>query len=204
MTRRFALGAMLSAKPVAVPLPHLVIASSNHVHCPGEATSGVPNASPHPAAASAASTSRAVASLPDAASPAFPASPHARHLFEGAPASGSGASESYRSAVPPAQDASSKASTRRAFPSMTISSRHREAAARVPSRSSTKTSHSRLRWFRARTRTGRSHWHDRLDHDSRSVHRSALLCGVKDRAEVVVIGAGIMGLSIAYHLARLG
>jgi sarcosine oxidase subunit beta len=27
---------------------------------------------------------------------------------------------------------------------------------------------------------------------------------VRDRAEVVVIGAGIMGLSIAYHLARLG
>jgi len=27
---------------------------------------------------------------------------------------------------------------------------------------------------------------------------------MKDRAEVVVIGAGIMGLSIAYHLARLG
>src|SRR5947199_101007 len=27
---------------------------------------------------------------------------------------------------------------------------------------------------------------------------------VKDRAEIVVIGAGIMGLSIAYHLARLG
>ena len=28
--------------------------------------------------------------------------------------------------------------------------------------------------------------------------------GVRDHAEVVVIGAGIMGLSIAYHLARLG
>src|SRR5262249_361168 len=27
---------------------------------------------------------------------------------------------------------------------------------------------------------------------------------MKNRAEVVVIGAGIMGLSIAYHLARLG
>ena len=27
---------------------------------------------------------------------------------------------------------------------------------------------------------------------------------MRDRAEVVVIGAGIMGLSIAYHLARLG
>lgn len=27
---------------------------------------------------------------------------------------------------------------------------------------------------------------------------------VKDRAEIVIVGAGIMGLSIAYHLARLG
>ena len=27
---------------------------------------------------------------------------------------------------------------------------------------------------------------------------------MKNRAEVVVIGAGIMGLSIAYHLARVG
>src|SRR5271163_1639823 len=27
---------------------------------------------------------------------------------------------------------------------------------------------------------------------------------MRDRAEIVVIGAGIMGLAIAYHLARLG
>src|SRR6516164_5615366 len=43
-------------------------------------------------------------------------------------------------------------------------------------------------------------------HDRRLARpvQAAYRCGVADTAEVLIIGAGIMGVSTAYHLARLG